>query len=128
MRDLFTVLIAEKPYIDAIRLENKLFFEPFLENKELAFCYWNPQGQNLMDSVPELIDTVGRKKDWKAIIIHNCTDEQAKQKNPFDIVDCSELKELIQPPQGPEEGQEWNKWEEDWHLYYNMLTLKKEEI
>ena len=84
MRDLFTVLIAEKPYIDAIRLENKLFFEPFLENKELAFCYWNPQGQNLQDSVPELIDTVGRKKDWKAIIIHNCTDEQAKQKNPFE--------------------------------------------
>ena len=65
MRDLFTVLIAEKPYIDAIRLENKLFFEPFLENKELAFCYWNPQGQNLQDSVPELIDTVGRRKDWK---------------------------------------------------------------
>ena len=81
MRDLFTVLIAEKPYIDAIRLENKLFFEPFLENKELAFCYWNPEGQSLKDSVPDLIDTVGRRKDWKAIIIHNCSDEQAKQKN-----------------------------------------------
>lgn len=125
---MFTVLIAEKPYIDAIRLENKLFFEPFLENKELAFCYWNPQGQNLKDSVPELIDTVGRKKDWKAIIVHNCTDEQARQKNPFDIVDCSELKELAQPSQNPIAGQDWNEWEESWNSYYNHLTSKKEMI
>lgn len=128
MRDMFTVLIAEKPYIDAIRLENKLFFEPFLEKKELAFCYWNPQGQNLMDSVPDLIDTVGRNKDWKAIIIHSCTDEQAKQKNPFDIVDCSELKELTPPSQNPATGQDWDSWEESWQLYYDLLTSKKEEI
>lgn len=128
MRDLFTVLIAEKPYIDAIRLENKMFFEPFLENKELAFCYWNPGGQNLMDSVPELIDTVGRKKEWKAIIIHNCTDEQAKQKNPFDIVDYSELKELKQPSQNPDSDQNWDEWEEQWRSYYNLLISKKEAI
>ena len=128
MRDLFTVLIAEKPYIDAIRLENKLFFEPFLENKELAFCYWNPQGQNLQDSVPDLIDTVGRKKDWKAIIIHNCTDEQAKQKNPFDIVDSSDLKDLIEPSQNPMADQDWDDWEELWKSYYNLLIANKEEV
>ena len=128
MRDLFTVLIAEKPYIDAIRLENKLFFEPFLENKELAFCYWNPQGQNLMDSVPDLINTVGRKKDWKAIIIHNCSDEQAKQKNPFDIVDSSELKDLTQPSQNPMADQDWDEWEESWKSYYSLLISHKEEI
>ena len=128
MRDLFTVLIAEKPYIDAIRLENKLFFEPFLENEELAFCYWNTKGQNLQDSVPELIDTVGRRKDWKAIIILSCTDGQAKQKNPFDIVDCSELKELVQPSQNPLAGQKWDDWEESWRSYYNLLTSKKEVI
>ncbi|MBR3996450.1 MAG: hypothetical protein IKI97_14380 [Clostridia bacterium] len=128
MRDLFTVLIAEKPYIDAIRLENKLFFEPFLENKELSFCYWNPQGQNLQDSVPDLIDTVGRKKDWKAIIIHNCTDEQAKQKNPFDIVDSSDLKDLIEPSQNPMADQDWDDWEELWKSYYNLLIANKEEV
>lgn len=128
MRDLFTVLIAEKPYIDAIRLENKLFFEPFLENKELAFCYWNPEGQSLKDSVPDLIDTVGRKKDWKAIIIHNCNDEQAKQKNPFDVVDSSELKDLIKPSQNPMADQDWDDWEESWRSYYNLLTTKKEMI
>ncbi len=128
MRDLFTVLIAEKSYIDAIRLENKLFFEPFLENKELAFCCWNPEGQNLKDSVPDLIDTVGRRKDWKAIIIHNCTDEQAKQKNPFDIVDCSELMNLSEPPQNPGSEQDWNEWEKLWIAYYNLLISKKEDV
>ena len=128
MRDLFTVLIAEKPYIDAIRLENKLFFEPFLENKELAFCYWNPGGQSLKDSVPDLIDTVGRRKDWKAIIIHNCNDEQAKQKNPFDIVDSCELKDLIEPSQNPMADQDWDDWEESWKSYYNLLIANKEEV
>ena len=128
MRDLFTVLIAEKPYIDAIRLENKLFFEPFLENKELAFCCWNPKGQSLKDSVPDLIDTVGRRKDWKAIIIHNCSDEQAKQKNPFDIVDSSELKDLTLPSQNPMSDQDWDDWEESWKSYYSLLISHKEEI
>lgn len=128
MRDLFTVLIAEKPYIDAIRLENKLFFEPFLENKELAFCYWNPDGQSLKDSVPDLIDTVSRRKDWKAIIIHNCSDEQAKQKNPFDIVDSSELKELAAPSQNPMADQDWDDWENSWQSYYDLLITNKEEI
>ena len=51
---MFTVLIAEKQHIDAIQQENKLFFEPFLESKKLAFCYWNPAGQSLEDSVPGL--------------------------------------------------------------------------
>ena len=128
MRDLFTVLIAEKPYIDAIKLENKLFFEPFLENQELAFCYWNPEGQNLQDSVPGLIDIVGRRKDWKAVIVHNCTEEQAKQKNPFDIVDSNELFDLIAPAQNPTDGEDWDAWEESWRSYYEFVSVKKEEI
>jgi len=125
---LFTVLIAEKSYIDAIRLENKLFFEPFLENKELAFCYWNPEGQNIYDSVPELIDTVGRRKDWKAIILHSCTDEQAKQRNPFDLAGLDGLNDLKKPSQNPEAEESWDDWEARWKEYYSLLTEKKAEI
>ena len=125
---MFTVLIAEKPYIDAIRLENKLFFEPFLENKELAFCYWNPQGQSLEDSVPELMDIVGRKREWKAIIVHSCTDEQAKQKNPFDIADCRELKSIAEPSQNFAEEEKIVKWAEQWDTYYENLTSAKKKI
>lgn len=75
---MFTVLIAEKEHIDAIQQENKLFFEPFLESKELAFCCWNPAGQSLQDSVPGLRDAVGRRKEWRAVIINNCNIECGK--------------------------------------------------
>ena len=125
---MFTVLIAEKHYIDAIRLENKLFFEPFLENKELAFCYWNPDGQNLNDSVPGLIDAVGRRKEWKAVIVNSCTDDVASKKNPFDLVDCSVLEDLTEPTQTPSNGESWDTWEDSWRSYYSVLTEKKEEI
>ena len=84
---MFTVLIAEKEHIDAIREKNKLFFEPFLDNKDLAFCVWNPEGQNLRDSVPGLLDAVGRKKEWRVVILNNTTPDTLKTLNPFDVVD-----------------------------------------
>ena len=99
---MFTVLIAEKQHIDAIRQENKLFFEPFLESKEIAFCYWNPSGQSLEDSVPELLDAVGRRRDWRAVIINNCNIASSKLRNPFDVVDHSALDALTAPAQQPQ--------------------------
>ena len=125
---MFTVLIAEKEHIDAIRQENKLFFEPFLESKELAFCYWDPSGQNLRDSVPGLLDAVGRRKDWRAVIINNCTIKSSKMRNPFDVVDHSQIAALTAPDRqpGPEESLE--DWENSWKAYYDALTAAKESV
>ena len=125
---MFTVLIAEKEHIDAIRQENKLFFEPFLENKELTFCCWNPSGQNLQDSVPGLLDAVGRRKDWRAVIINNCTIASSKQRNPFDVVEYSALDTLQTPSEQPQEGETLEQWELDWKEYYRTLTAEKEVI
>ncbi len=125
---MFTVLIAEKEYIDAIRQENKLFFEPFLESKELAFCYWNPNGQNLYDSVPGLMDAVGRTKNWRAVIINNCTAERIKSRNPFDVVDSSPITSLNVPNSQLVEGESWDEWEADWKNYYDELTNAKEAV
>lgn len=125
---MFTVLIAEKEHIDAIRQENKLFFEPFLESKELAFCYWNPAGQNLQDSVPGLLDAVGRRKDWRAVIINNCTIKSAKTRNPFDIVDHSAIDSLTAPSRQPEPDEPWEDWEAAWKKYYDALTAEKEAV
>ena len=97
MSGLFTVLIAEKEHIDAIRQENKLFFEPFLENKELALCTWNPAGQNLHESVPGLVDAVGRRKEWRAVIIQSNSADSLKTQNPFDVVDRSAITCLSVP-------------------------------
>ncbi len=128
MSGLFTVLIAEKEHIDAIRQENKLFFEPFLENKELAFCYWNPSGQSLNESVPGLQDAVGRRKDWRAVIINNCTEETLKARNPFDTVDHSALSSLAAPKGQPESEESWDEWESCWKTYYESVAKEKEAI
>ncbi len=125
---MFTVLIAEKEHIDAIQQKNDLFFEPFLENKELAFCYWNPAGQNLRDSVPGLLDAVGRRKDWRAVIINNCTVKASKNRNPFDVVDRSALDALIPPERQPKEKESLENWEKSWRVYYDKLQTGKKAI
>jgi hypothetical protein len=128
MSGLFTVLIAEKEHIDAIKENNKLFFEPFLESKELAFCYWNPAGQNLQDSVPGLLDAVGRKKDWRAVVINNCTDETSKMRNPFDTVDHSAIDALTVPGRQPDKDEALSDWEAKWKEYYEALAEAKKSV
>ena len=125
---MFTVLIAEKEHIDAIRQENKLFFEPFLENKDIALCYWNPMGQNLIDSVPGLLDTIGRRKDWRAVIINNCSIDSSKTRNPFDVVDHSALDSLEEPTRQPNQDDVLDDWVSDWKKYYEDLNLEKEAV
>lgn len=125
---MFTVLIAEKEHIDAIQQDNKLFFEPFLENKELAFCEWNPAGQSLQDSVPGLTDAVGRRKEWRAVIINNSTVESSKNRNPFDVVNHSTLDGMTAPSRQPGEKESIEDWEASWEEYYHMLTAEKEAI
>ena len=125
---MFTVLIAEKEHIDAIRQENKLFFEPFLESKELAFCSWNPEGQSLQDAVPGLYDAVGRTKNWRAVIINNCTPETSKQRNPFDVVEYSALRELAEPNRQIQQSDNPAEWISSWETYFNTLSLTKEAI
>ncbi len=125
---MFTVLIAAKEHIDAIRQENKLFFEPFLENKELAFCYWDPWGQNLQDSVPGLLDAVGRRKEWRAVILHPGTEAERKTRNPFDTVDRTGLTGLTAPSRQPEREESIEAWESGWTAYYDALIQEKERV
>jgi len=125
---LFTVLIAEKEHIDAIRKENKLFFEPFLKSKELAFCYWNPSGRTLADAVPELLDTVGRKKPWRAVIINNDSKEFMKTRNPFDTVDYSAVKALVVPNQRLNKDEKTEEWISKWKDYFESLAVAKEQV
>ena len=125
---MFTVLIAEKEHIDAIRQGNTLFFEPFLESKDLAFCYWDPKGQCLQDAVPGLLDVVGRRKDWRAVIINNCTIKSSKKRNPFDVVDYSALSEITMPERQPGLEESLKDWKDSWKNYYNDLSKAKEAI
>ena len=125
---MFTVLIAEKEHIQAIQQDNKLFFEPFLANKELAFCEWNPAGQSLQDSVPGLMDTVGRRKQWRVVVINNHSEQTQKARNPFDVVDFSGITALEEPIRQPDADQDWTPWEESWREYHRSLAEAKEAV
>ena len=125
---MFTVLIAEKEHIDAIQRDNKLFFEPFLENKELAFCEWIPGEQSLADSVPGLLDAVGRKKEWRVVILNNVDADALKTRNPFDTADLSALTALAAPSRQPAQEQELDKWEESWKTYLDESFRIKESV
>ena len=125
---MFTVIIAEKKHIDAVKQENKLFFEPFLESKNLAFCEWNPMGQDLADSVPGLQDTIGRKKEWRAVLIQPNTADTMKERNPFDVVEYGNLSSIEPPRQQPGPDESWDEWEAEWKGYYESLTKEKEIV
>ena len=81
---MFTVVIAEKEHLDAIK-DNHLFLEPFLKNQEIAFCEWRPDETEFSEMVPTLEQTVSCVEKWRAIVV--ATDEGLYQKNPFDLVD-----------------------------------------
>lgn len=80
---MFTVIIAEKEYIDKVN-EYDLFLKPFLESEDVKFCQWNTQAERLSEMLPTLADQVGRRKEWRAIII--CNDDGLEKQNPFDLV------------------------------------------
>ena len=125
---MFTVLIAEQQHIDAIRQENSLFFEPFLDNRNFAFCPWKPEGRTLDESVPDLQDVVGRRREWRAVILHSADPVQLKKQNPFDEVDYSSVSVLCKPEAQPEDNEDWSEWVSAWEAYYAELTPAKEAV
>ena len=125
---MFTVFIADKEHTDAIQQENALFFEPFLGNKELVFCTWNPEGQTLQEAVPGLLAAVGRHKTWRAVILNHGSEAQLRRQNPFDVVDCQALTAVPKPTAQPETGEDWDEWENAWKTYYRTVTPIKEQI
>lgn len=81
---MFTVIIADKEYLQKIE-EYNLFLKPFLTSPDLALCRWDTEKTGITEMVPDLARTVGRRKDWRAVII--CDEKGLNKQNPFDLVD-----------------------------------------
>lgn len=81
---MFTVIIADKNYLEKID-EFQLFLKPLIDSNSLAFCEWNIEGERLADMLPTLPAVVGRRGDWRAIVI--CDERGLEKSNPFDLVD-----------------------------------------
>ena len=131
---MFTVIIAEEEHIKAIREKNRLFFEPFLKQKDLVFCAWNTEGQSFTEAVPGLANAVGRKREWRAIIVAPRGGENLQ--NPFDLVDPEPLLSIPRPvtePGGIKEGTEdeqesVNDWYASWVSYYEKYWEVKQGL
>ena len=121
---MFTVIIAEKEHIQAVQQENRLFFEPFLKKQELAFCEWDPEGQTFFEAVPGLAAAVGRKKDWRAVLV--CPGKSRKDLNPYDVVKNAAQLVSDKPAAEPVEGKE-EEWEQSWKDYYEAYWEQKEK-
>lgn len=80
---MFTVLIAEKEYLDSIQ-EYDMFLRPFLDQAQVALCEWKLGRDTLEATVPSLLDAITGHEAWRAVII--CDDEGLERKNPFDLV------------------------------------------
>lgn len=81
---MFTVIIAQEEYVEKVQ-QYELFLRPFLESEDVKFCKWNTEGQRLSEMVPDLAGIVGRRKEWRAVILSD--EEGLNKQNPFDLVD-----------------------------------------
>ena len=80
---MFTVIIAEKEYIDKIK-EYNLFLDPFLKSGSIQYCLWDTTKDRFAEMLPSIADQVGRRKEWREIII--CKEDGIDKQNPFDFV------------------------------------------
>lgn len=111
---MFTVVIAEQSYLDDLKRFSP-YLEPYMKNKDVTYCCWNPDGQTLDEAVPGLDRTVSIAKDWRAVIICGTPDqgEMNRRRNPF----CP----CVYTPQEREKGEELND-------FYSRVFLAKSQV
>lgn len=78
---MFTVIIAEQEILDMFE-EFRMFLNPLLNNKDIAFCPWNRNADTLDKMLPDIYDKVTFRKEWRAIIVNN---DNINTLNPFDF-------------------------------------------
>lgn len=81
---MFTVVILEQEHLENIR-QYRNFLAPFLDNDQIVFCRWRPEGQTLLETVPELCDQVARQEHWRAVVV--CDEAGLEKQDPFDRVE-----------------------------------------
>lgn len=96
---MFTVVIAEQEHINSIE-KYELFLKPFADKQHTVFQRWNREGKTFRECVPGLEETIGRHREWRAIVL--CGRDAIERKNPFDFVECP----LPDKPEGADDGSE----------------------
>lgn len=77
---MFTVIIAEQEILDMFE-EFRMFLNPLLNNKDIAFCAWKRNESSLEKMLPDIYEKVSFQKEWRAVIVNN---DLINSLNPFD--------------------------------------------
>lgn len=86
---MFTVVICGKQLIDDCFRKYHIYFEPFLNNDDIAFCEWDASADSLETAVPQLKELISQRKEWRAVVVNDNSvfdSEVQNRRNPFDYV------------------------------------------
>lgn len=80
---MFTVVIAEQSYLDDLKRFSS-YMAPYMKNRDVSYCRWDPDARTLDEAVPELDRTVATVRDWRAVILFGEPGQaENRQRNPF---------------------------------------------
>ncbi|MBX3100560.1 MAG: hypothetical protein KF761_13395 [Salinibacterium sp.] len=88
---MFTVIIL-RDRAKHIFSEARSLFEPFEEEKLLAFVDWNesPRARTIDDALPGIRPVIKGKKEWRVVVVDSPDEDEADEaqlENPFDFLD-----------------------------------------
>lgn len=108
---MFTVIICDKAVIKDCTSKYNIHLKPLLDNKDYAFCSWNPQGETLGEAVPDLRKIISIKKEWRAFILadHHTEVLNHDKVNPFDVVEYKRIDKKLSAKEDVEAYREYVK-------------------
>ncbi len=87
---MFTVIMCDEHIIKDCYHKYHIYFKPFFDNDNFAFCAWNTKADTLDEAVPKLKEVIQHKKEWRAIVVNDSSTwgfDGVNKRNPFDFVD-----------------------------------------
>lgn len=83
---MYTVVICEKKILKKLE-KYHLLLDPLLKSREVVFFEWYKKADSLSAMVPELSTAVGKRTEWRAILVSSDGKEKI---NPFDYTGYQE--------------------------------------
>ena len=92
---MFTVIICDEHIVKDCYHKYHIYFKPFFDKNNFAFCAWNTKAETLDEALPELKSIIHHKKEWRAVIVNDSSTwgfDGVNKRNPFDFVDSRKKK------------------------------------
>ena len=87
VRAIYSVLIQNEKSLNSFNEFNELFVHA-INRQQIGICKWNEAGTDMETALPDLIDLVDEKEEWRAVIVlteHDESEWETARNNPFDF-------------------------------------------